>query len=68
MTVDDLFSLRADSQAPPESISADVLSSALVRAKDEVAVNALINELADSLVDVWDELALPLNPRALAAE
>ena len=30
--------------------------------------DALINELAESLVDVWEELALPRNPRALAAE
>ncbi len=30
--------------------------------------DALINELAEALVDVWEELALPLNRRALAAE
>jgi 5-aminolevulinate synthase len=28
----------------------------------------LIDELADALVDVWEELGLPLNRRALAAE
>jgi len=30
--------------------------------------DALINELAEALVDVWEELVLPLNQRALAAE
>jgi 5-aminolevulinate synthase len=30
--------------------------------------DALIDQLAEALVDVWDELALPLNRRALAAE
>ncbi len=30
--------------------------------------DTLIDELAEALVDVWDELGLPLNRRALAAE
>jgi 5-aminolevulinate synthase len=30
--------------------------------------DALIDELAEALVDVWEELSLPLNRRALAAE
>jgi 5-aminolevulinate synthase len=30
--------------------------------------DTLIDELAEALVDVWDELGLPLNQRALAAE
>jgi 5-aminolevulinate synthase len=30
--------------------------------------DALIDELAEALVDVWEELGLPLNRRALAAE
>jgi 5-aminolevulinate synthase len=30
--------------------------------------DTLINELAEALVDVWEELSLPLNRRALAAE
>jgi 5-aminolevulinate synthase len=30
--------------------------------------DALINELAEALVDVWEDLGLPLNRRALAAE
>jgi 5-aminolevulinate synthase len=30
--------------------------------------DALIDELAEALVDVWDALGLPLNQRALAAE
>src|SRR5262249_18982320 len=30
--------------------------------------DTLIDELAEALVDVWEELGLPLNQRALAAE
>jgi 5-aminolevulinate synthase len=30
--------------------------------------DALVDELAESLVDVWDRLHLPLKARALAAE
>jgi 5-aminolevulinate synthase len=30
--------------------------------------DALIDQLAEALVDVWDTLGLPLNRRALAAE
>jgi len=30
--------------------------------------DALIDRLAESLVDVWERLALPLKDRALAAE
>ena len=30
--------------------------------------DALIDELAEALVDVWEDLGLPLNQRALAAE
>ena len=30
--------------------------------------DALIDELAEAMVDVWEELGLPLNQRALAAE